>query len=591
MKRFFDLPYRSKLLITHLVIVLLIVVLVTTLVIMSASQHLQQSSTGSLYLLTEQALINCVSGMQSAERYLYSMSVSTDTAKQMGYMRTNGSDYWPDQQELWYNLSKMIDSHAMYDHVAVRLDDGTFVNSYTYDLNVVSQSHEILSQPEYMEKQYGKAAWARTPDGEVYIIRDVYDTQPLRYVGKMCARIRQELIVTMGGYNDAQDGSVFFFDEAGEMIIRVGEESAMLEAAAVSFLRNPSEIVIAQGNAYAACVMNRQGWTAVGLMPMSAIERLQNSVLQSGVLAAALGIAMGLIIAVAMSRQLSSRISVLVDSMHRVEAGDLDVAVPVQGKDEIDVLAGQFNRMTAKTKELLQKVVQEENSKRQAEFMNLEYEYRFLQWQVNPHFIYNALETINALAKIDGNDELSDMIVLLSDYFRKNAEAIRKKFVTVSQEFRSLSQYAEIYRSIYGDSLKVEFDVAPDAGEAFLPTMIIQPLLENALVHGAGSAAGTTIRASAKADGKFLLVAISDNGAGMSKETIDKLMSTREEAQTSGGRTSLGVRNVLDRMHLLYGDAGSMSIKSEPGKGTSVSIRLPLSYEEKVDFVDKTHET
>lgn len=584
MKHLFDLPYRSKLLITYLVIVLLIVALVTTLVIMSASRYLQQSSTGSLYLLTEQALINCAGGMQGAERYLYSMSVSSNTAKQMGQMHKDGSDYWPDRQELWYNLSKMIDSHAMYDHVAVRLEDGTFVNSYTYDLNVVARSQDILSQPAYQEKQYGKAAWARTPEGDVFLIRDVYDTQPLRYVGKMCARIRQEMIVTMGGYKEAQDGCVFFFNEAGEMIIRVGEGSADLEAAAIGYLANPTERVIAGGDAYAACVMTKEGLTAVGLMPMSAVERLQNSILQSGILAAALGIFLGLSIAIAMSRQLSSRISVLVDSMHRVEAGDLDAAVAVQGKDEIDVLAGQFNRMTAKTKELLQKVVQEENSKRQAEFMNLEYEYRFLQWQVNPHFIYNALETINALAKIDGNDELSDMIVLLSDYFRKNAEAIRKKFVTVDQEFRSLAQYAEIYRSIYGDSLKVEFDIEPQALEAILPTMIIQPLLENALVHGTGSAAGTTIRASARTDGAYLLASISDNGAGMTQETIDKLMSTREEAKASGGRTSLGVRNVLDRLHLLYGDEGSMSIVSEPGKGTCVSVRLPLSYEERSAF-------
>ncbi len=587
MKRFFDLPYRSKLLITYLVIVLLSVMLVTTLVTMSASQHLRQSSTDSLYLLTEQALINCVGGMQSAERYLYSMSVSTDTAKQMGYMRTNGSDYWPDQQELWYNLSKMIDSHAMYDHVAVRLVDGTFVNSYTYDLNVVEQSRSILSRPEYQEKQYGKSVWTRTADGEVYLIRDVYDIQPLRYAGKMCARIRQDMIVTMGSYHDAKTGSVFFFNEAGEMIICAGEEADVLQSAAVSYLKNPNKTVTADGNAYAACVMTKQGLTAVSLMPMSAMERLQNSVLQSGLLAAALGILLGLTIAIAMSRQLASRISVLVDSMHQVEAGDLDVAVAVQGRDEIDVLAGQFNRMTAKTKELLQKVVQEENSKRQAEFMNLEYEYRFLQWQVNPHFIYNALETINALAKIDGNDELSDMIVLLSDYFRKNAEAIRKKFVTVSQEFRSLAQYAEIYRSIYGDSLEVEFDIVPEAEAAYLPTMIIQPLLENALVHGTGSMLGTTICVSARTEGKFLLVSIRDNGAGMTKEAIDKLMSTREEAK-AGGRTSLGVRNVLDRLHLLYGEAGSMTIHSEPGQGTQVSVRLPLSYEEIMDFVDKT---
>ena len=113
--------------------------------------------------------------------------------------------------------------------------------------------------------------------------------------------------------------------------------------------------------------------------------------------------------------------------------------------------------------------------------------------------------------------------------------------------------------------------------------MIIQPLLENALVHGTGSVWGTAIRACAQTDGNYLLVSISDNGAGMTKEAIDKLMSTREEAK-SGGRTSLGVRNVLDRLQLLYGDAGSMTIHSEPGQGTQVSVRLPLSYEEKSEF-------
>lgn len=86
--------------------------------------------------------------------------------------------------------------------------------------------------------------------------------------------------------------------------------------------------------------------------------------------------------------------------MHRVEAGELDVSIPVQSRDEIGVLTGQFNRMTAKTRELVQKLIEEENSKRRAEYQSLDYEYRFLHWQINPHFIYNALETINAMAKI-----------------------------------------------------------------------------------------------------------------------------------------------------------------------------------------------
>ncbi len=584
MKRFFDLPYRIKLLITHLGVVLVVVAVITTMVTFRANTQLRESGTTNLFLLTEQLLINYTNEVESAERYVYTMAVNSGTARTMREMAGQTGARNELLIDLMFNLSNMVDRRAPYDHVVVRTLDGTMVSNRAFSANAVESGEEILSRPENINKSYGEITWLRTEDGEVYLVRDVYDTQPLRYVGKMCVRMQQDELVSISEYNEHQNYTVLFFDDQGDMIVSVGTEAAFLAPAAKQLLsKSGSMSVQVDGNAFAACVLRQGEWTAVGFMPMSIMETLERSVFQSGVLAAALGVLLGLSIAIALSRQLSSRISVLVDSMHRVEAGDLDVTVPLQGKDEIDVLTGQFNRMTAKTKELLQKVVQEENSKRQAEFMNLEYEYRFLQWQVNPHFIYNALETINALAKIDGNDELSDMIVLLSDYFRKNAEAIRKKFVTVSQEFRSLSQYAEIYRSIYGDALSVEFDIAPDAEEALLPTMIIQPLLENALVHGTGSAAGTTILALARADGDSLLVTISDNGAGMTKETIDKLMSTREEA-ASGGRTSLGVRNVLDRMHLLYGDAGSMSIRSELGQGTSVSVRLPLSYEEKTAF-------
>jgi len=589
MKRFFDLPYRIKLLITHLSVVLVVVAVITTMVTIRASTHLRESATNNLYLLTEQLLINFDNEVESAERYVYTMAVNSGTARTMREMAGQTGARNELLIDLMFNLSNMVDFRAPYDHVTVRLPDGAVISNRGHSVNAVEVGAEILSRPENLDKSYGEITWLRTENGEVYLVRDVYDTQPLRYVGKMCVRMQQEELVSISEYNEHQNYSVLFFNEKDEMIISVGEGAGLLVAPARRILSESGKLSVqADGKAFAACVLRQGEWTAVGFMPMSIMETLERSVLQSGLLAAALGIFMGLMIAIAMSRQLSSRISVLVDSMHRVEAGDLDVAVTVQGKDEIDVLAGQFNRMTEKTKELLLKVIHEENSKRQAEFMNLEYEYRFLQWQVNPHFIYNALETINALAKIDGNDELSDMILLLSDYFRKNAEAIRMKFVTVSQEFRSLAQYAEIYRSIYGDSLKVEFDIAPETQEAYLPTMIIQPLLENALVHGTGSAGGTTIRASARAEDGFLLVSISDNGVGMTKENIDKLLSTREEAK-AGGRTSLGVRNVLDRMHLLYGDAGSMSIKSEPGQGTCVSVRLPLSYEEKVDFVDKTH--
>lgn len=576
MKRFYDLPYRSKLLITHLGIVLLTVLVIVTMVTIRTSRQAKENGIANLYLLTEQALNNFTVQVEAAERYLYTAGVSSGTSRQMAHMQDASGQ---SLLELVYTLSKMVDSRAPYDHVAVRLTDGTVVSCNTYNPAVKQSSESLLNDPFYAQKRYGEPLWVRTSTGEVYLLRDVYSTSPLQFAGKICARMRQEELISMTNRHAGEGYSIFFFDSDGKMILAVGNQSPDLEEGAAQLLETPTQTLAAQSGNYAACQIESRGWTAIGLLPMAAVEHLQFSMIQSGIWAALLGILMALLLSMAVSRQMSSQISLLVESMHRVEAGDWNVSIPVQSRDEIGVLTGQFNRMTEKTRSLLDKVVREETGKRQAEFMNLEYEYRFLQWQVNPHFIYNALETINALAKIDGNEELSGMIVMLSEYFRRNAEAVRKKFVTVAQEFDSLRQYADIYSGIYGEELHVQFDICDEVSEAYLPTMIIQPLLENALVHGANRPGSTTIHTSARAQGDLLEVRIEDNGAGMSQEMIERILGG-QRSQSTGNRTSLGVRNVLDRLHLLYGDSASMSITAEIGRGTCVIVQLPLCFSE-----------
>ena len=574
---FFNLPYRLKLLITHLGVVLLVVAAITVMITLQASRQVLETSTAGLHQFTEQVLINFTNSVQNAERYLYSTSVSTGTVTLMAQINTSLPPGRQERLDLVYCLSKMIDSYATYDHVAVRFEDGTCVSSNTYDLQAAAQSEALLSDPQYLENRYGQAEWVRTPEGDVYMLRDVYSTSPLRHVGKMCARMKQSGLVSVGSYNEKLDCSVLFFSPEGEMIVGGGKNTDALVTAAADQLDAPQRSVSVSGTEYAVRVLRRQNWTAVGFLPMESIVILQNSIIQSGIVAALLGVLVGLLLSVAVSNQMAGQIRQLVDSMHRVEAGELDVSIPVQSRDEIGVLTGQFNRMTAKTRELVQKLIEEENSKRRAEYQSLDYEYRFLHWQINPHFIYNALETINAMAKIDGNDELSDMIVMLSAYFRQNTENMRKKFVTVEQEFLSLQQYAEIYCGIYGDLLTAEFNIAPEAEGAFLPTMLIQPLLENALVHGGNTQEDTKITVSAGAEDGQLVVCVQDNGKGMQPEMVRQILGGDAPLSQSGGeKTSLGVRNVLERMHLLYGGAASMQIESEPGRGTRVILRIPL---------------
>ena len=188
---------------------------------------------------------------------------------------------------------------------------------------------------------------------------------------------------------------------------------------------------------------------------------------------------------------------------------------------------------------------------------------------------------MNALAKMDGNDELCDMIMLLSAYFRRNAETMRKRFAPVREEFRSLKQYVKIYHHIYiyEDTLEVPFTYSPEAGEALIPTMMIQPLLENALVHGANAQGHSRVNVDAFTRQDTLVIQIQDNGQGMDGQTIAKLLSGAEPKEQLE-RTSLGVRNVTERMRLIYGSSASLTITSAPGKGTCVEMHLPLSYTE-----------
>lgn len=129
----------------------------------------------------------------------------------------------------------------------------------------------------------------------------------------------------------------------------------------------------------------------VGLRPVSAVFTSVHVLLLSGMLAAVVSLAAGFFVSAAISSRLTRQIETLMSSMDRFGNGDMSVSMKVEGRDEIAMLAKRFNQMTQDMSMLMDRVVEEEKVKQQAEYKNLEYEYRFLQWQINPHFIYNAL--------------------------------------------------------------------------------------------------------------------------------------------------------------------------------------------------------
>ena len=188
-----------------------------------------------------------------------------------------------------------------------------------------------------------------------------------------------------------------------------------------------------------------------------------------------------------------------------------------------------------------------------------------LRYQINPHFLFNALNAVSTLVTERRNDEASRMLARVSDFLRLTLTAPVRDEVALADEVDYVRQYLEIERVRFGERLRTEFDLAPDTWEAAVPAFVLQPLIENAVRHAiAPREAGGAITLEAHRSGEMLHVSIVDDGPGV-----------RDEPQGNGtGR--IGLTNTRDRLRQLYGDRGRLQLVSVPGGGTRATIEIPF---------------
>ena len=180
------------------------------------------------------------------------------------------------------------------------------------------------------------------------------------------------------------------------------------------------------------------------------------------------------------------------------------------------------------------------------------------------------------MAKIQGNHEIVEIVQRISRYFRSITVNTTRQFLTCQQEFDMLQDYTEVYRFIHGDNLRTTFSAKEAARNALIPTMILQPVVENALQHGIRAQNETSeIIVHAYVTGDKLNITVKDTGYGLSPQMEQKLQSDRMEATKQGG---IGVGNVRQRLKLIYGDDASFTISNREEGGVMVKIIIPLTY-------------
>ncbi|GGG00416.1 sensor histidine kinase [Paenibacillus abyssi] len=267
--------------------------------------------------------------------------------------------------------------------------------------------------------------------------------------------------------------------------------------------------------------------------------------------------------------QIFTPIRRLMQSMVSVEKGLTFHPVEIRRMDELGFLQQRFNEMVSNEQQMRKTIYEEQLHKKEIEL-------KFLQSQVNPHFLYNTLDSIYWVAEQSGVDEIGDVVLDLSKFFRLSLSR-GKDFITIAETVLHLEYYLRIQQFRHTGKFEVVWDVEEQLAQVEVMKLMLQPVVENAIIHGlerAAEACRLTIRIHRQDE--WLRCSVEDTGIGMDEQTLKHLLHEIMHDEGPSG-TTYGLRNLYQRLHIVYGDDMKFSIRSKPQEGTIVTIRIRLS--------------
>lgn len=342
-------------------------------------------------------------------------------------------------------------------------------------------------------------------------------------------------------------------------------------------LKNETGSIITDVNGHPALVSYNTSkdtnWTVISIIPVSELYKIIRNFAYVIILIVVVCMLLSFFIAVIISRNITKPLLTLRQLMKKAESGQFDINVPVRGKDEIAALGHSFNNMIVKINSLIQTVYETRILKKEAEL-------NALQSQINPHFLYNTLQIIDIIAEQEGIDVICSVCRSLSRMFRYSINR-GKEIIPLSSEIEHVKDYIYIQKLRFKDRIEVIFDIDEDIMKNKMIKLMLQPLVENAMIHGVESKKGTCIItiSAKKADGNTILT-VEDTGVGMDEQQLQSLRDSINDEIVhaeidSTERKSIGLKNVNARIRLYFGENYGLSIDSKLNLGTKVTLTIP----------------
>lgn len=286
---------------------------------------------------------------------------------------------------------------------------------------------------------------------------------------------------------------------------------------------------------------------------------------------------LSIVLALWISRSITEPVDRLVITAQHLSKGHLDTDyLPEQTGDELGILSEAFRHMIND----LKVAVSRDKDRLESERLVKELELQALQSQINPHFLFNTLNVLSKLALLEGADQTSDLIVSMSKLIRYNLSQLDRP-VTLGDELRHVQEYFTIQKARFRNRVEIQQQIDESVLGLLIPALTIQPLVENAFVHGVERMeSGGVIKLVMEQAENGVKVTITDNGKGMSGAERDALLALHVPPVPSPAKKNsmgFGTRNVIKRLRLFYSSQDIVYIESEPGRGTSVILLLPAS--------------
>ncbi|MGO4545483.1 sensor histidine kinase [Paenibacillus sp. 2TAB23] len=395
-------------------------------------------------------------------------------------------------------------------------------------------------------------------------------------IGSIFLYVKETTIASIYEEGENKGGEFYIVDSAGRIIS--SQNKALLyrdfkEAVSISIPDNSKDASFTQSSGSQEMLLFTQRfeplkWTIVSAIPMDNLssDRKEINQLILGIGAACLLLA--LIVSFLLSRSITRPIFQLAKTMREIRTGKMQVRSSYQSKDEIGYLSEGFNNLMDRIEALMAENVEKQRTKAEIEF-------KLLQSQVKPHFLYNTVETIISLIKLGLGKQAIQAAQYMANFY-KISLSDGNDIISIGEEMRLTESYLEIQQLRYVEYMEYTMEIDDEIMTYSIPKLTLQPIVENAIYHGLKlKKEKGIIRIIGRRCGNNVEIEIYDNGAGMHKNQTKVIMAGSGAFDEAGG---FGIRSVSNRIRMLYGDRYGLQVESEYGVYTKIIIVLPLRH-------------